>query len=292
VPEARILATEGVPRIADEVAWGTAELHRAGVSEARREVLRIFGDLTGTLPAAVLARREAPAPPEAASRFRDAIRRRAGGEPLQYVTGLAGFRRLTVACDRRALIPRPETEGLVDLALQLMPRGRALDLGTGTGCIALALADEGGYDQVTAVDRSPETLALARENGARLGLEVRWLLGDWCTPVAGERFDLVVSNPPYIATPELAGLDAGVREFEPALALDGGDDGLREVRRLLATVSEVLVPGGWLVMELDSARAARSAELALRAGWTTVRVLNDLFGRPRYLAARREPDHV
>jgi len=278
--------------VGEAIVRGTAELTRAGVGEPRREALRIFADLNGTTPAALQARRASPAHPEAVARFHDAIGRRCGGEPLPYITGLAGFRRLTIQCDRRALIPRPETEGLVDIARYAVPRGRALDLGTGTGCIALALADEGSYDAVTAVDCSADALALAGENGRRLGLAVRWLLGDWCEPVAGERFDLVVTNPPYVTTAEVEGLESGVRDFEPGVALDGGPDGLRDVRRLLEAVPTVLVPGGWLVMELDSSRAARSAELALHAGWTTVRVTDDLFGRPRYLAARREPDHV
>jgi release factor glutamine methyltransferase len=281
-----------VSSIGEEITWGTAALSRADIGEPRREALRIFADLAETTPAALLARRAATVSPEVVARFREAIGRRCAGEPLQYVTGLAGFRRLTIRCDRRALIPRPETEGLVAIALHAVPRGRALDLGTGTGCIALALADEGRYDEVTAVDRSADALALAGENGRHLGLTVRWLLGDWCEPVAGERFDLVVTNPPYVTMAEVGGLDPGVRDFEPAVALDGGPDGLRDVRRLLEAVPAVLVPGGWLVMEVDSTRAARSAELALRAGWTTVRVTDDLFGRPRYLAARREPDHV
>ena len=292
MPEVPLLTPEAVWSFGEEIARGTAELARAGIGEPRREALRICADLTDCTPAALLARRAAPAPPEVVARVRDGIGRRCTGEPLQYVTGLAGFRRLTIRCDRRALIPRPETEGLVDIALHAVPRGRALDLGTGTGCVALALADEGSYDAVTGVDRSADALALAAENGRHLGLPVRWLLGDWCEPVAGERFDVVVANPPYITTAEVAGLEPGVRDFEPAAALDGGPDGLRDVRRLLEAVPAVLVPGGWLVMELDSTRAGRAAELALRGGWTTVRVTDDLFGRPRYLAARREPDHV
>jgi release factor glutamine methyltransferase len=207
---------------------------------------------------------------------------------VPYVTGVAGFRRLTIGCDRRALIPRPETEGVVDLALELARGGRALDLGTGSGCLALALADEGQYDEVTAVDRSAEALALARENAAACGLRVRWLQGDWCEPVAGERFDVVVTNPPYISDPEWGALDPSVRDWEPRLALTGGPDGLADVRKLLAEVPGVLAPSGWLVMEIDSARAEASADLARHAGWTTVRVADDLFGRPRYLVASQE----
>ena len=152
----------------------------------------------------------------------------------------------------------------------------------------LIRTDEGRYAEVTGVDRSSAALALARENAAACGLQVRWLEGDWCEPVAGERVDVVVTNPPYISEPEWEGLDPSVRDWEPRGALTAGPDGMVEVRRLLAEVPPVLAPGGWLVMEIDSARGAASAEAARRSGWTSVRVTDDLFGRPRYLVARRE----
>jgi release factor glutamine methyltransferase len=279
-----------MPSIRDLLAEAAARLAAASISEPRREATRLWAGLAGSTPGGVTLRAGEPADPMLEARFRAGVERLLGGEPIQYITGSTGFRRLTIACDRRALIPRPETEGLVDLALALVSRGRALDLGTGTGCLALALADEGKYEAVTGVDRSAEALALARENAASTGLfSVRWLEGDWCQPVrGGERFDLVVTNPPYISAAEWDGLDPSVREWEPPAALIGGLDGLEDVRRLLAEVPEVLAPSGWLIMETDSTRASASAEEALRAGWTTVRVTDDLFGRPRFLAARRE----
>jgi release factor glutamine methyltransferase len=212
-----------------------------------------------------------------------------GGMPSQYADGVAGFRFLDLRCDARALIPRPETEGLVDLALGLRRTGRALDLGTGSGCIALALASEGEYDEVVGVDLSAEALALARENSALSAVSVRWVEGSWVDPVRAERFDLVVSNPPYIATDELAGLDPSVRDWEPRLALDGGLDGLRATERILRDVPAVLAPAGVLVLELDSRRAGESAALALSQGWIDVSITRDSFGRDRYLTARREP---
>jgi release factor glutamine methyltransferase len=215
--------------------------------------------------------------------------RQALGIPSQYVDGVAGFRYLDLRCDARALIPRPETEGLVDLALGLRRTGRALDLGTGSGCIALALASEGKYDEVIGVDLSGEALALARENSAVSAVSVRWVKGNWVDPVRDERFDLVVSNPPYIATDELAGLDPSVRDWEPWLALDGGQDGLRATERILRDVPAVLAPAGVLVLELDSRRAGESAALALSQGWIDVSITRDSFGRDRYLTARREP---
>ena len=215
--------------------------------------------------------------------------RQALGMPSQYAVGLAGFRFLDLRCDARALIPRPETEGLVDLALGLRRTGRALDLGTGSGCIALALASEGEYDEVIGVDLSGEALALARENSAVSAVSVRWVKGNWVVPVRDERFDLVVSNPPYIATDELSGLDPSVRDWEPWLALDGGQDGLRATERILRDVPAVLAPAGVLVLELDSRRAGESAALARSRGWIDVSITRDSFGRDRYLTARREP---
>lgn len=263
-------------------------LAAAGQASPRALAVRTYAELTGAAPGAVVLGVSAPADPAMVERYLAVIARIAAGEPAQYAVGTTGFRRLVLVTDRRALIPRPETEGLVELALSLAPTGRALDLGTGSGCIALALADEGRYHQVTGVDRSPEALALARQNAARTGLTVRWLEGDWCAPVQGERFDLVVSNPPYLTSGEWAGLDASVRDWEPASALASGADGLADLRRLLAEVPSILAPGGWLVMEIDSARGAESAAAARALGWTTVRVTDDLFGRPRFLAACRE----
>lgn len=275
-------------RVGDLVAEAVARLAAAGVAEPRPTALRLWAGLADVTPGAVQLGLAGPAEPDTARRFDRGVGRLVAGEPLQYVVGTTGFRRLTLACDPRALIPRPETEGIVDLALALAPSGEALDLGTGSGCLALALADEGNYDRVTGVDRSPAALALAAENAARTGLPARWLEGDWCAPVQGERFTVVVTNPPYISEPECEALDPLVRDWEPREALAGGPDGLVAVRRLLTEVPAVLAPGGWLVMELDSTRAGAVAELALRTGWTAVRVTDDLYGRPRYLAARRE----
>lgn len=259
------------------------QLRRAGVPAPRSEAERLWraiSDRLGRVPG---------------DRGREVLRlafeaatsRRASGAPWQYAAGIAGFRHLDLLCDSRALIPRPETEGLIDLALSAKPAGAALDLGTGSGCLALALASEGSYDRVVAVDRCPQALALARENGARLGISVEWRLGDWTAPVRGELFDVIVSNPPYIAAAELDELEPGVVEWEPPGALDGGPDGLRALERVLRATPAVLGPGGVLFLEIDSRRAAATAALAESLGWLDVRVTQDLFGRDRYLAARR-----
>lgn len=281
---------EGLVSIQDELAAAARLLQTAGMNEPRREALRLWAGLAETSPGAVWQGRESAAPKGEAHRFQLAAERLARGEPMAYIVGAAGFRRLTIRCDRRALIPRPETEGLVELALRLVPGGRALDLGTGTGCIALALADEGQYRDVTGVDRSPEALALARHNAEATGLAVRWLEGHWCRPVAGEQFDLVVANPPYITEAEVDALDPGVRDWEPRMALAGGADGLRDIAEILQEVPRVLNPRGWLLMEVDSNRAGEAATLAGECGWHTARLHDDLFGRPRFLVARREND--
>lgn len=275
------------PTLGTVVADLAARLHDAGIPAPRQEARRIVRDLVGPgAPDPVLAP-DAPAPAALGTLAREAARRRASGEPIAYVTGWCGFRHLDLRVDRRVLIPRPETEQLVDLVLERVSSGRALDVGTGSGCVALSLAAEGGFDEVVAVDLSPGALAVARDNGARLGLGVRWVAGDLLHPVRGDRFNVVVSNPPYIAEDEHALLDASVRDWEPPLALVGGPDGMTVIRRLLKDAPAVLVPGGWLVLEVDAARAALAAEEAHSAGWRDVAVTQDLFGRDRFLAARR-----
>jgi release factor glutamine methyltransferase len=274
--------------VQDELAAAAAQLRSAGITASRREALLLWSGLDGSAPGDILVRDSLAGRGALVARFREAVTRRIAGEPIQYVVGTTGFRRLILATDPRALIPRPETEGLVDLALRFAPAGRALDLGTGSGCLALALADEGAWRDVTAIDASADALSLARENGDRLGLAVRWLSGEWTAPVRGEWFDVIVSNPPYIATGELAGLDRSVRDWEPMLALDGGPDGLAVPRRVLEEARGVAAPGAAVIMELDASRAAETAALARTLEWNDVTVHDDLFGRPRYLTARQE----
>jgi release factor glutamine methyltransferase len=232
-------------------------------------------------------RRDRSADAEVARAFEHAVTRRAAGEPLAYLLGSAGFRQLELRCDRRALIPRPETEGVVELALARVRTGRALDVGTGTGCLALALAQEGSFEEIVATDLSDEALLLAGENAALTGLSIRLLRSDLGAALSEERFDLVVSNPPYLTEQEYAALDESVRAWEPAIALVSGPDGLAATRRMLIEARSLVLEGGWLVMELDSTRSARVAGHARDAGWTDIEVHDDLFGRPRYLTARR-----
>jgi release factor glutamine methyltransferase len=263
-------------------------LRQAGSTEPRREAWRIWADLEEQAGRrANPAERERDAAPGARERYQRAVARRAAGEPLAYVTGLAGFRRLTLRADRRALIPRPETEGLVELMLAKAPAGRIADVGTGGGCVALALADEGRYDLVVAVDRSREALALARENRTRTGLPISLVLGDLLLAFEDRSLDAVVSNPPYLTEAEYGALDRSVRDWEPADALASGTDGLAATRRLIEQATRVTRPGGWLGLEVDSTRAPGVARFAGESGWIDTTVHMDLFDRARYVFARR-----
>ncbi|MEO8450538.1 MAG: peptide chain release factor N(5)-glutamine methyltransferase [Gemmatimonadota bacterium] len=269
------------------VAAGTAMLRDGAVQEARREALRIVADLESWTPGEVVLAADKPASDETVARCQAGFQRRAKGEPLAYVTGFAGFRHLVLKADRRALIPRPETEGLVDVALGLTRTGVVVDVGTGTGCIALALRQEGSFDRVIAVDWSLAALKLAEENRERLELEVELRQGDLLHGLGEGTLDLVVSNPPYVTSSEYRSLDAGVREFEPELALVGGGDGLELYRRLFPQARLALKPRGWIAVELAADRAHATARLARLDGWDDVMLHLDLFGRLRYLTARR-----
>jgi release factor glutamine methyltransferase len=223
----------------------------------------------------------------AAARLLDAARRRAAGEPLAHVTGRAGFRHLDLRSDRRALIPRPETEGLVDLLLARVRQGRVADIGTGTGALALSLAKEGGFSRVIAVDISAEALDLARENRRLTGASIDLVRGDLCTALETASLEALVANPPYLSDDEYASLDGSVRDWEPALALASGPDGMAATARLLDEGRRVLRHGGWLAVEVDCTRAGDAARRAGELGWSEIAIHADLFGRERYLLARR-----
>lgn len=269
------------------IADGAAALEAARLGAPRREALRLWAEFSGEAPGEAGLDDGATVPHECAAAYTVAIRRRAAGEPFAHVSGWAGFRHLALRSDRRALIPRPETEGLVALVLARVPSGRVADVGTGSGCIALSLATEGRYDQVVGIDLSADALQLANENRQLTGGRVALVRGDLCEPLRPESLDALVSNPPYLTAGEYGGLDPSVRDWEPALALAGGPDGLEAIARLLVAGRAVLRPGGWLALEIDSARAALCARRAGASGWTDVAIHADLFGRERYLLARR-----
>jgi len=223
-----------------------------GQLAAPREVNLLVCHALGLSLAALYAHPDKPVEAAAAQRSLALIRRRALGEPVAYITGEREFYGLALAVTPAVLIPRPETELLVELALERLPAGsesRVLDLGTGSGAIAVAIAHARPRARIFAVDRSPAALAVARGNACRHGLDnVAFVEGDWLAPFAGERFDLIVSNPPYVAAGD-PHLEQGDLRFEPTLALPSGADGLDDLRRIVAAAPHHLRSGGWLLLE-------------------------------------------
>ena len=283
--------------IAQALDRASERLAAAGLPGARREATALWAAVAGKKPGDVWLSREESPSPELVARFGEAVARRARGVPFAYAVGRVGFRTLDLKLDPRALIPRPETEGLVDLVLR-WTRGTAgeggrgkggavADIGTGCGCIALALATEGEFERVIAVERSAAAAALARENVAlvRPRVPVEILEGHLLAPLAGGRCQAIVANPPYLTAAEYAALDPAVRDFEPREALVSGVDGLDATRALLAGAAACLVPQGLLAVEIDERRAEPVRALALGYGWDRVAVHEDLFGRPRFLLA-------
>lgn len=258
----------------------TAELLLAHVLSTTR--VKLFMDL------------DRPLTKEELTTYRGLIQRRLSHEPTQYLVGHKEFygRRFTV--DARVLIPRSETELLVEAGLQVLPKdtpARVLDVCTGSGCIAVSIAAERPSASVWASDVSPDALEVATTNAEALGVSSRvtFFLGSLLDPVpADARFDLVVSNPPYIPTKELPALDPEVRK-EPRLALDGGDDGLAVIRPLVAAAAPRLNPGGWLALEIAEDQGARVKAVLEGAGLTDVRIEKDLARHERLVLGRRAP---
>ena len=314
-----------IKRILD---WTSGYLERKGDEHPRLSAEWLLANVTGLSRVELYVNYDKPLEPDELSAMHAAIERRAAGEPLQYVTGEMPFRHIVLKCERGVLIPRPETEVLVDAALEgvdaaLARRGekdekdaegerddkdekgekdeptgdpvRVLEVGTGTGCIALSIASERPGTHVTATDLSERAVELASRNREALGLEgavdiVRTDLAEGVDPQLMGSFSVLVSNPPYIPTAVLREeVPAEVADYEPELALDGGDDGLDVFRRLLDLAPHALVSGGMLAVELFEGSLEDAAALACaQGGWSSVEVREDLTHRPRVLVAIRE----
>lgn len=283
--------TAGGPTVADLVAEVAARL--AGLEDAAgeaRELVAALMDAPRHWPAL-------HAGDAVESDLRDralrAASRRGAGAPLAYAVGRASFRALTLSVDERVLIPRPETELLVDLVLARRPTGIVVDVGTGSGAIAIALATEGRYERVLATDVSADALRVARANAAECNARVGFFEGhllaalDSSVPPAS----VVVSNPPYIAFDEAPALPPAVRDWEPPVALYSSGDGLALTGRLVRQAAARLEPGGLLALEVDARRASLVAELVSRDDrWQHVNVHLDLAGRERFVLATRKGD--
>ena len=269
-------------------------LSEGAVAEAR-ELLALIHDMPRHWP---LTAASAALTSADCTRALRAAARRATGAPLQYAAGRAAFRHLTLHVDERVLIPRPETEQLVEIVLELTKTERGgvvVDVGTGSGAIALSLLREGRFAQVIGTDVSLDALDVARTNAERyaLGVCAQFELrhGSLLGPVPERGLRAVVSNPPYIAFAEAAALPFAVRDWEPAVALYAGQDGMATTAQLIREAAPAMAPAGLLALEVDERRAATVAELATSHGsYDDVRVLLDLTGRERFVVARRREE--
>jgi release factor glutamine methyltransferase len=271
--------------LAEVLRRSTAFLEAKGIDSPRLDAERLLSRALGLTRIELYTHFDRPLSDGELAASRALVERRGTREPLAYVLGEWGFRHLVLKTDARALVPRPETEVLVERALELLDGALepgVLDVGTGSGAIALALAQERPGARVTALDVSFDALALARENMARVGLVVELIQGDLRDGLPGGPYDLLASNPPYVEPNELDGLQPEVREFEPRLALVG--DGLTEL--VARGAKEALVPGGALLMEIHADHAERCLALLDGLGFVETRLTPDLNGRDRLVEGR------
>ncbi|WP_411280765.1 peptide chain release factor N(5)-glutamine methyltransferase [Gemmatimonas sp.] len=266
------------------------------VREARWLLSAVMDVAPGELGRLLLVNQ--PVSDQHAVKIERAARRRATGEPMAYCVGTAPFRDLVLQVDRRVLIPRPETEIVVGEALRSTagsPGGVAVDIGTGSGAIALSLATEGRFERVIATDLSDDALTVATTNAAQIALAqptaapVEFRQGADLAPLRGVLARVIVSNPPYIAYSEAAALPRSVRDWEPTVALFAADHGMARYEAILAGAHELLEPFGWVVFEVDARRAQQIATLATTRGYQQVQVVRDLTGRERVLLAQHVP---
>lgn len=278
------------------ILWSATYLEEKGVPNARLDAEHLLAHVTGVGRLQLYLEFERPLSREELDGFRPLLKRRAAREPLQYIVGNQPFRGLELRVRPGVLIPRPETEVLVDLVLAWWKGagrvgGRALDVGTGTGAIALSLASEGAWAHVLATDVDEAALTLARENAEASGLDGRVEIraGSLFEPLdSDERFDVIVSNPPYVPEVDASTLEPEVREWEPGRALFGGSDGLDVVTSIVQGAGRHLTEGGLLALEVgrDQARAVRDACLSVGT-FVDARIHRDYSGRERFVLATR-----
>ncbi|MEZ6058008.1 MAG: peptide chain release factor N(5)-glutamine methyltransferase [Planctomycetaceae bacterium] len=280
--------------------WTIGYLKQHGSESPRLDAEVLLAYAWGCPRILLYTRYDDALPPEIRSRMRDLVRRRAAAEPVAYLVGKREFFSLDFEVTPAVLIPRPDTETLIVEALALL-KGRTapqvLDLCTGSGCIGISIARNARDSQVTAIDISPEAIAVAQRNADRLQVadRVRFLTGDLFAPLSdGTKFDVIVTNPPYVTTGELAGLSADVRLHEPHLALDGGVDGLDLLRTIIATAPQFLVPGGWLYLECSPEQVPAVIKLLeATSSYVNIDAIRDLSQQPRVVRAQcPSPSHA
>ncbi|MFZ4735211.1 MAG: peptide chain release factor N(5)-glutamine methyltransferase [Bradymonadia bacterium] len=272
--------------------WTQGFFRDKGLDSPRLDAELIIGDALGLDRLHLYTDHDRPLDAQELAGIRERVRRRGRREPVAYITGKRGFWKLELQVGPGVLVPRPDTERLVECALEAaaaFATPRIVDVGTGSGCIALALAHDLPNATVLAIDRSVDALRIARANVEASGLgNVTCVEGDLLEPARGFEPDLIVSNPPYIAGRDLADLPPDVRDFEPRLALDGGPDGLAVIRRLVAQSGEVLRAGGRLLFEIGFDQGETAAAVVAADGrFVDVRVHRDYGGRDRVVDARR-----
>jgi release factor glutamine methyltransferase len=272
--------------------WTAQYFAEKKIASPRLDAEVLLAHVLGGDRVGLYVRFEQPLERDELDAFKELVRRRAAGEPVAYITGTKEFWSLPLRVDPRVLIPRPETELVVDVILELTrdaPPGLACDVGTGSGAIALALKRERPEWTVIATDISAPALQVARENAARLAIDVEFLEGDMLRPLAGRGpFDVIASNPPYVAEAELATLMREVSEHEPRAALTPGGDGLAAIRELIAGAPGLLQPGGALVVEIGFQQGAAARSLVAASGaFAPPALRRDHAGLDRVLCARR-----
>lgn len=271
------------PSVRMALALATAELRDAGCESPRLDAELLLADAMRSTRTALHLHPERELSRVASDRFAEALVRRRDREPVAYIVGMRAFRHIDLAVDRRVLVPRPETELLVEVALML-PRGaRVADVGTGSGAVALALKHERPDLEIVATDLSADALDVARANAARLGLDVAFARGDLCEPLDGE-FDAILSNPPYVPGRDRDGLEPEVTRHEPEGALFAGDDGLDVLRRLVPAAAAC---ASLIAFELGAGQAAAVGALMRKAGIPNVVAHRDLAGIERVVVGRR-----